>query len=69
MDIAVSQKGEPMSLMTFLSEFGFMLCGMFAMGIVWFISDNGENSPYSRGFKDGYNVAKMETEERTDEDD
>lgn len=49
-----------MSLMTFLSEFGCMLCGMFAMGIVWFISDNGENSPYSRGFKDGYRAAKME---------
>ena len=56
-----------MSMMTFLSEFGCMLCGMFAMGIVWFISDNGENSPYSRGFKDGYDVAKMEMEGRTDD--
>lgn len=56
-----------MSLMTFLSEFGCMLCGMFAMGIVWFISDNGENSPYLRGFRDGYHVAKMEIEGRTDE--
>lgn len=55
-----------MNLMTFLSEFGFMLCGMFAMGIVWFISDNGKNSPYSRGFRDGYDVAKMEMERRTD---
>lgn len=53
-----------MNLMTFLSEFGFMLCGMFAMGIVWFISDNGKNSPYLRGFRDGYDVAKMETENR-----
>lgn len=58
-----------MSLITFLSEFGGMLCGMFAMGIVWFISDNGENSPYSRGFKDGYRVAKMEMEGRTDDTD
>ena len=58
-----------MSMMTFLSEFGCMLCGMFAMGIVWFISDNGKNSPYLRGFKDGYDVAKMEMEGRTDEAD
>ena len=56
-------------MMTFLSEFCFMLCGMFAMGIVWFISDNGENPPYSRGFKDGYDVAKMEMEGRTNEAD
>ena len=58
-----------MSLMTFLSEFGCMLCGMFAIGIVWFINDNGENSPYLRGFWDGYHVAKMEMEGRTDEGD
>jgi len=57
-----------MSLMTFLSEFGFVLCGMFAMGIVWFISDNGENSPYSRGFRDGYHVAKMEIDGRASGD-
>ena len=56
-----------MTLMTFLSDFGSMLCGMFAMGIVWFISDNGKNSPYLRGFKDGYHVAKMEIERRADE--
>ena len=56
-----------MSMMTFLSGFGCMLCGMFAMGIVWFISDNGENSPYLRGFKDGYDAAKMEMEVRPNE--
>ena len=54
-----------MNLMTSLSEFGCMLCGMFAMGIVWFISDSGKNSPYLRGFRDGYDTAKMEIERRT----
>ena len=34
--------------------------GMFAMGIIWFVCDNGKNSPYDRGFKDGYEIAKME---------
>lgn len=47
-----------MSLMTFLSELGCVLCGMFAIGIVWFINDNGENSPYLRGYRDGYHVYK-----------
>ena len=56
-----------MDLMTFLSEFGCMLCGMFVMMIVWFINDSGKDSPYSRGFKDGYDIAKMEIEGRTDE--
>lgn len=58
-----------MRLMTFLSDFGCMLCGMFAMGIVWFVNDNGKNSPYLRGFHDGYRIAKMDerrTDERTD---
>ena len=53
-----------MNLLTFLSEFGCMLCGMLAMGIVWFINDSGKNSPYLRGFRDGYDVAKMEIERR-----
>ena len=57
-----------MDLMTFLSEFGCMLCGMFAMGIIWFVNDSGKNSPYLRGFNDGYRIAKMEIEGRTDAD-
>ena len=56
-----------MDLMTFLSEFGGMLCGMFIIGLIWFVNDSGKNSPYLRGFKDGYDVAKMEIEGRTDE--
>ena len=43
-----------------LTEFGCLLMGMFAMGIIWFVCDNGKNSPYERGFKDGYEIAKME---------
>lgn len=45
--------------MDILTELGCLLLGMFAMGIVWFVSDNGENSPYDRGFKDGYEIAEM----------
>ena len=47
-------------LMDILTEFGCLLMGMFAMGIIWFVCDNGKNSPYDRGFKDGYEIAKME---------
>lgn len=50
-----------MNLITILGEFGCILCGIFSMGSFWFIGD-----PYSRGFKDGYDVAKMEIEGETD---
>lgn len=30
------------------------IAGFIAMGILWFIKDTGNNSPYSRGYRDGY---------------
>lgn len=30
------------------------IAGLFTMGILWFITDIGYNSPYSRGYRDGY---------------
>lgn len=51
--------------MEWLADFGIFLCGMFAMGIVWFANDNGKNSPYGRGFHDGYKIGKKEIDKDT----
>lgn len=42
--------------MEWIHEFAAFICGFAAMGIVWFINDNGKNSPYQRGFHDGYDI-------------
>lgn len=46
--------------MEWLVDFVIFIFGMFTTGAVWFINDKGKNSPYLRGFRDGYDVAKIE---------
>ena len=49
--------------MTYFISF---LIGSLTTLIVWFVTDNGRNSPYSRGFRDGYElgygVGKLDAE-------